>query len=394
MSGKARRGNGEGSVYQDKNRVWHAKLTVGRYRNGKPRYKEFKGKRKADVIARRDAYQKEYGDLSLESGANIPFADYITRWIENVKRNEQKEATYIRTVSTANTYIIPMIGGYKVAELTSDIIQLHLINEMRDMTCERTGEELSWSSIQKAYIYTKACLEYAVKNGVITRNPCANVTLPAKKQRQQRDIRFFDETEIARFRKACRKGMSKYEWVFEALLLTGMREGEICALKPSDIDFENHWILVHATLITSKSKGTDGRMHGRFAYQPQTKNGKNRYVPLGPEVEALFKKAAEHCPVNAYLVTQTKQPCNLSYLDRVYKTVCTRAGLANVHGPHDLRHTFASKLIREHVEIKVVSEVLGHSDTGFTYRTYVHLIDEQKSSPLAGIEWGTVPEAV
>ena len=157
MSGKARRGNGEGSVYQDKNRVWHAKLTVGRYRNGKPRYKEFKGKRKADVIARRDAYQKEYGDLSLESGANIPFADYITRWIENVKRNEQKEATYIRTVSTANTYIIPMIGGYKVAELTSDIIQLHLINEMRDMTCERTGEELSWSSIQKAYIYTKAC---------------------------------------------------------------------------------------------------------------------------------------------------------------------------------------------------------------------------------------------
>lgn len=84
--------------------------------------------------------------------------------------------------------------------------------------------------------------------------------------------------------------MSKYEWVFEALLLTGMREGEICALKPSDIDFENHRILVHATLITSKSKGTDGRMHGRFAYQPQTKNGKNRYVPLGPEAEALFKR--------------------------------------------------------------------------------------------------------
>ena len=153
MSGKTRRGNGEGSVYQDKNRVWHAKLTVGRYRNGKPRYKEFKGKRKADVIARLNSYRREYGDLSLESGANMSFADYITRWLENVKRNEQKEATYIRTVSTANTYIIPMIGGYKVAELTSDIIQLHLINEMRDIICERTGEKLSWSSIQKASSY-------------------------------------------------------------------------------------------------------------------------------------------------------------------------------------------------------------------------------------------------
>lgn len=152
MSGKTRRGNGEGSVYQDKNRVWHAKLTVGRYRNGKPRYKEFKGKRKADVIARLNSYRREYGDLSLESGANMSFADYITRWLENVKRNEQKEATHNRAVSTAKTYIIPMIGGYKVAELSSDIIQLHLINEMRDITCERTGEKLSWSSIQKAYM--------------------------------------------------------------------------------------------------------------------------------------------------------------------------------------------------------------------------------------------------
>ena len=153
MSGKTRRGNGEGSVYQDKNRVWHAKLTVGRYRNGKPRYKEFKGKRKADVIARLNSYRREYGDLSLESGANMSFADYITRWLENVKRNEQKEATHNRAVSTAKTYIIPKIGGYKVAELSSDIIQLHLINEMRDIICERTGEKLSWSSIQKASSY-------------------------------------------------------------------------------------------------------------------------------------------------------------------------------------------------------------------------------------------------
>lgn len=112
MSGKARRGSGEGSVYQDTKGVWHAKLNLGRYKNGKRRFKEFQGKRKADVIARRDVYLREHGDLSLESGANIPFADYITRWIENVKRNEQKEATHNRAVSTAKTYIIPMIGGY------------------------------------------------------------------------------------------------------------------------------------------------------------------------------------------------------------------------------------------------------------------------------------------
>ncbi|MCI6220150.1 MAG: hypothetical protein MR640_01645 [Subdoligranulum sp.] len=109
MSGKARRGSGEGSVYQDTKGVWHAKLNLGRYKNGKRRFKEFQGKRKADVIARRDVYLREHGDLSLEPGANMSFADYITRWLENVKRNEQKEATHNRAVSTAKTYIIPMI---------------------------------------------------------------------------------------------------------------------------------------------------------------------------------------------------------------------------------------------------------------------------------------------
>ena len=94
MSGKARRGSGEGSVYQDKNRVWHAKLTVGRYRNGKPRYKEFKGKRKADVIARLNSYRREYGDLSLEPGANISFADYITRWIAHNGHNLRGEYAF------------------------------------------------------------------------------------------------------------------------------------------------------------------------------------------------------------------------------------------------------------------------------------------------------------
>ena len=96
MSGKARRGRGEGSVYQDTKGVWHAKLNLGRYKNGKRRFKEFQGKRKADVIARRDVYLREHGDLSLEPGANMSFADYITRWLENVKRNEQKEATHNR----------------------------------------------------------------------------------------------------------------------------------------------------------------------------------------------------------------------------------------------------------------------------------------------------------
>ena len=134
MSGKARRGNGEGSVYQDKNRVWHAKLTVGRYRNGKPRYKEFKGKRKADVIARRDAYQKEYGDLSLESGANIPFADYITRWmIAAINEFERANTLERQREGIAIAKRNGVYKGRKPAQLPPDFDVLYARYQCREL---------------------------------------------------------------------------------------------------------------------------------------------------------------------------------------------------------------------------------------------------------------------
>jgi len=69
-----------------------------------------------------------------------------------------------------------------------------------------------------------------------------------------------------------------------------------------------------------------------------------------------------------------------------YRRICQRAGIENPLGIHTLRHTFASMLIRKEVDIKAVSEILGHTSVSFTYNTYVHLIEEQKSAAVAKLD--------
>lgn len=69
-----------------------------------------------------------------------------------------------------------------------------------------------------------------------------------------------------------------------------------------------------------------------------------------------------------------------------YLGICKKANIDNPQGLHTLRHTFASLMIRKGIDIKIISEMLGHSSVSFTYNTYVHLIEEEKAKVISQLE--------
>ena len=166
---KRRRGNGEGAFFRTGDKIWHYRLLIGTYPNGKNRYKEFQGQQKKDVAARVEAYKQKYGNRLPDDNANSAFADYILNWAKTVKSNEVKETSYNRLMSTIQVHICPTIGMIRLKELTSTQIQNCLINSMRDKICPQTGKKYSLSSIKKAFVYTKACLEYTRRHDGICR---------------------------------------------------------------------------------------------------------------------------------------------------------------------------------------------------------------------------------
>lgn len=115
---------------------------------------------------------------------------YIKNWLYNVKQLTLKPTSFDRAESTIFTHIIPRLGHYKICDLNGKLIQIELINYMLNNTSESTGKVLSFSSINKAYVYLNACLQYAIVNRKLLFNPCASVVLPNQKNKRLKLLDF------------------------------------------------------------------------------------------------------------------------------------------------------------------------------------------------------------
>ena len=390
MAGRSRRANGDGSVFKDKYGIWHSRIKIGFLSNGQPKYKEFKSKDQKSVVRKKKEYEAQH-EIDAKSCVDSRRLDtYIREWLENVKKNEIKSSSYARAVSTVETYIIPYLGHYKLCSLDANIIQTELINRLRDEKNAVTHKPNSFSTINKAYVYLHACLRYAVSNRILKYDPCTTVTLPTARKLDAKEKRFFTDEEIAAFLQTCdlgegigKKGYSKYGWLYKVILYTGIRAGEALALKKESVSLSEKRITICRTVVDARIRDASGNVHARSVCQETTKNGRTRYVPLAQAAIDCLTPVLAVCGEDDYLASQSARLANIRYFSYEYAQICKKAGIQNPQGVHTLRHTFASKLFRSGVDVKTVSEILGHASVAFTYKTYIHLIERTKDDAVS-----------
>ena len=171
--------------------------------------------------------------------------------------------------------------------------------------------------------------------------------------------------------------MPKYQYglIITLIIYTGLRVGELCALQWKDIDWNNR------KMVISKSVGVVYENKKRkLVVQNTTKSGKIRYVPLNDKAIDILTKQREFIGGDKtdYIVNGSSAIVDKTVVANTYPKICKAAGIENPNGIHSLRHTFASLALRKGVDIKVISDILGHASVNFTYNSYVHIIDEQK----------------
>ena len=120
---KHRRGNGEGSVYQRKDGTWAAVLTVGVKPDGKPDRKFLYGKTRKEVADKLREAQNKLDAGVIPGGDNVLFSTWVMNWLEVVIKPGIKERTYINYKASIVKHIIPVIGRYKLKDITDDVIQ-------------------------------------------------------------------------------------------------------------------------------------------------------------------------------------------------------------------------------------------------------------------------------
>jgi len=391
-STKTKRGQGEGSFSKRKDGLWTARKQFGYKENGKPNIKAFYGKTKTEVKKKLDDYQRTMG-YSNENVLKETFSEYFKNWFYSFKINTVKPNTADSIMYCYKNRILPYdIATIQMNSLNSLLLQQY-INKLVD-------DGYSLATIKKTYDTINNCLKHAEKVGDISKNYLKNVYLPNEEmvKKKTKEIDFFDEEDMTKiYNEALKKyETGKYVYFYGnaiiLLLYSGLRVGEATALKWSDIDFEHKEIHVNKTMSRAKSNHSkdldfDEVQREFKETSPKTKNA-NRKIPMTQQAYTALNNLKElNKPYNKetdYVILSNNY--QIVYNKNIRRTLNSIQKNAHTKkqnsGLHVLRHSFASYLLLKNVDIKIVSELLGHSKISTTYDIYAHLVKEQKKKAI------------
>lgn len=384
-----RREHGTGGVTQRKDGRWQGQYDAGVKPNGKRDVKYVYGKTEAECKRKLRELIKEIHSSDYISVQKESVKDYMNSWLVNVKQNQLKPKSYDRLEQTLLYDVYPYIGEIQLQAIKADDIQ-NMLNELK-----KDGK--AYSTIKKAYDAVNSCFKLGIEKRTVSTNPAVGVIIPNKKLFPAQKIPFYTQDEAKRLIEQATicwpNGTRRYPLgSFVPLIInTGLRMGELLALKwDEDIDFENKTLTVHKNISLVKNRKEDPEKKYELLLQDSVKTdaGQDRSIPLNEQaINALLDLKA--VTGNSPFVMTTKNETHVSprNIDRIFRRIAKAAGFEEekIFGVHSLRHTFATLLLSNGVEIKTVSELLGHSDVTITYNTYIHVIKDQKRKALAAI---------
>jgi integrase len=360
-----RRGNGEGSITQHKKSgLYMARYWVETPKG--PKRKTIYGKTRQKVADELTKVLAAHVDGIACDDENMTVSEYLDSWLKGSVRGSVRQSTFDRYEIAVRVHIKPALGRLKLKKLTP----AHLAGFYQD----RLAAGFAPASVNKLHVTLYQALDQAVKWHMIPRNPTAAVKAPRPAPKEMRTL---SAEETRRLLEAARG--DKLEALYVLAVTTGMRQGELLALKWQDIDLETATISVRRTLTR-----TDG---GKRVVLGETKTKKSRRT-IRP-TEAAVRALREHLDrqlgqierlgdlywdQGLVFASEVGTPMNPSNLrKRSFTSLLKRARLPQIRF-HDLRHTCATLLLSRNVHPKYVQELLGHANIAITLDTYSHVL--------------------
>lgn len=349
------------------------RVNIGRDEKGRIKYKYFYGKTQKEAKEKADKYKSEiitYGK-ALDT-TKTTLSEWTYKYLFNKVLSTVAGSTFERTVSIYNNYLKDTdLGNMNIQEIEP----IHIQGFLNGHT------SLSKSSIKKIYGLLNGSLKAAVSNSLIRTNPAEDVKLP-NSESKTKEIEILTREEQQAY--MAQLGHYRNGVVFLTALYTGMRIGELLALKWDNIDFENKTIKICESAKRVRVYDNKGNSESKMVTKtPKTVKG-NRVIPISDTLANVLNDISKD---KQGFVFKSKTGRQLQY-SMVWDTHCRICEKANIRhvGIHALRHTFASRCIENGIDIKTVSDLLGHADVTITLNVYVHSNDQTKRAAATSIE--------
>jgi integrase len=369
-----RRGNGEGSITRRKDGLYMGRYWVETLQG--PKRKTIYGKKREEVADKLARALAERADGIVYDDENVTVGEYLDSWLKGSVRGSVRQSTFDRYESAVRLHIKPALGKLKLKKLTPAHVQ--------SFYQDRLDAGLAPASVNKLHTILHKALSQAAQWNMVPRNVTELVTAPRPAPQEMKTL----SAEVTRrFLEAARS--DKLEALYVLAVTTGMRQGELLALKWQDADLENATISVRRTLT---------RNGGRLLLgEPKTKNSRRTIRLTEAAVRALRQhlvRQMEHMQrlgdlyrdqglVFGSEIGTLINPSNLR--KRSFATLLKQAGLSPIRF-HDLRHTCATLLFQRNVHPKFVQELLGHANIAITLDTYSHVISGMGDQTVRAME--------
>ncbi|MZP28655.1 tyrosine-type recombinase/integrase [Heliobacterium undosum] len=369
-----KRANGEGSVFRSKDGYWNAQITIGRKKDGRLHYVRKRFKTMQDALAWKNKSIHELQQKRFLLPNDITLEKWLQLWLETYIKPSVRPKTWENYEYICRCHLVPELGKEKIQKLTSFHFQ--------KMLSDKRNSGLSTRTVDLIRVVTRSAFAQAVNEGILLTNVVDKVRRP---NQTKKEIRVLSTDELQRF---VQSAMSdRLGTAFALLLGTGLRLGELLALRWDDVDFSQNLIRIRRSAI--RLKAPEGRRKTRVVIQaPKSKSGK-RDIPLFDVLANLLKEWKRvqveesltygHEYINSgYVVTHRNGTMmDQSNLTRAFHVLLNKASLPKTN-IHALRHTYATQLLEKNVHPKVAQELLGHSSITVIMNTYSHVLPEIK----------------
>ena len=302
----------------------------------------------------------------------MKYQDWLIEWLENYVKPTSKLKTHMRYEQIVHSHLIPRLGSYELEELTPQLLQ-HQIVDMGKCGNKRTGKGLAPSTLNLivAVIQDSLATAYSIE---ITKIYTAD---KIKRPRiEEKKVECFTVAEQKTLEEAVKNDRRTKTFGILLCLYTGLRIGELLALEWTDVDFEKREISISKTCHDSKDEL--GR-YARFVNPPKTSTSM-RVIPipkqLMPMMREIKKRNRSH-----YVVGDGDKIISVRSYQRTYELILKKHGLPH-RGFHALRHTFATRALECGMDVKTLSEILGHKNPTVTLNRYAHSLMEHKKDMM------------
>ena len=297
----------------------------------------------------------------------MKYIDWLIQWLENYIRLSVKVRTYERYRLIIKNHIKDKLGSMELDALTPLVLQ-SFITELLQRGNKMTGKGLSANTINAVISVIQSSLKTAHLLGLTKEYTADKIKRPKLKEKP---VECFSLAEQKMIEQAILTGKKDKQYGIILCLYSGLRIGELMALQWSDIDFAK------GVLIVSKSCH-DGK-GGLIIDEPKTVTSR-RVIPLPKQLLPILKlwKKRSGSP---FVVSSNGKPVPVRSYQRSFELLLKKLNIPH-KGFHSLRHTFATRAIECGMDVKTLSEILGHKNPTVTLNRYAHSLMEHKKEMM------------